>query len=76
MAAICWWLGNRHFPVPYPIFRLGLWLALAIGLVAVSWYTPVAGYWLRHLFHLVLCAAFAGLVYLVEIRGRRAALVS
>lgn len=76
MAAICWWLGNRHFPVPYPIFRLGLWLALAILLVAISWYTPVADYWLRHLFHLVLCAAFAGLVYLVEIRGRRAALVS
>ncbi|GAA4014158.1 polysaccharide biosynthesis C-terminal domain-containing protein [Hymenobacter fastidiosus] len=70
MAAVCWYLGNKHYPIPYPMARLSLWLALAIGIVAVGWYTPVADYWLRHAFHLGLCTGFAGLIFLVE-RPRR-----
>ncbi|MCC2547218.1 polysaccharide biosynthesis C-terminal domain-containing protein [Hymenobacter sp. BT175] len=66
MAAVCWYLGNIHFPVPYPVLRLSLWLVVAIGLVAVAWFVPVADYWLRHAFHLLLCALFAGLVFWVE----------
>ncbi|RYU78840.1 oligosaccharide flippase family protein [Hymenobacter persicinus] len=72
MAMVCWYLGNQHYPIPYPMQRLGLWLLLAIGLVAVGWYVPVADYWLRHAFHLGLSAGFAGLVFLVE-RPRPAA---
>jgi O-antigen/teichoic acid export membrane protein len=52
MAAVCWYLGNKHYPIPYPMVRLGAWLGLAIALVAVGWYLPVADYWLRHALHL------------------------
>jgi O-antigen/teichoic acid export membrane protein len=74
MAALCWWLGERHFPVPYPVKRLLLWLFGAVGLVilgqaASRTLAPLAGYAVGFILPLV----FAGLIYLVEARrGLRA----
>ncbi|RZK31000.1 MAG: polysaccharide biosynthesis protein, partial [Hymenobacter sp.] len=74
MAALCWWLGERHFPVPYPVGRLLLWLLGAVLLVGlgqagVQHLPLVAGYALG----LGLPIAYAGLIYLVEVQ-RKAAL--
>ncbi|MBT9393305.1 oligosaccharide flippase family protein [Hymenobacter sp. NST-14] len=69
MAALCWWLGEKHFPVPYPVGRLLLWLALAVGVVALSWYAPVAPGWGRYGFHALLTLGFMGAIGAVE--GRR-----
>ncbi|OUJ70148.1 lipopolysaccharide biosynthesis protein [Hymenobacter crusticola] len=66
MAVVCGWLGQRHYPIPYPVRRLAAWLLFAIGIVAVSWFTPITEYWLRHTFHVGLCLLFVGLLYLVE----------
>jgi O-antigen/teichoic acid export membrane protein len=66
MAALCWWLGERHFPVPYPVARLLGWLALASGVVALGWFVPVDGYWLQQAWHVALCLGFVGLLVLVE----------
>jgi O-antigen/teichoic acid export membrane protein len=71
MAVVCWRLGEKHFPVPYPVARLAAWLVVACTLVAASWYVPVADFWLRHAFHLGLCGLFVGLIYVVE-RPKRA----
>ena len=70
MAAVCWRLGERHFPIPYPMARLLTWLALAVGLVLMSQWVVPGNYWLRHALHALLCLAFVGLVALVE-RPRR-----
>ncbi|MBX0291351.1 polysaccharide biosynthesis C-terminal domain-containing protein [Hymenobacter sp. HSC-4F20] len=72
MAALCWWLGERHFPVPYPIARLLTWLAVAVGVVALSWWLPVADGWSRYGFHALLTLGFIGLVAAVEGRRLRA----
>lgn len=69
MAVLCWWLGEQHFPVPYPMARLMTWMAVAIGVVAVSWWTPVVGIWARHGFHVLLTLSFLSLIAAVE--GRR-----
>jgi O-antigen/teichoic acid export membrane protein len=66
MAAICWWLGERHFPVPYPIGRLLVWLLVASGVVALGWFIAPADYWVRHAWHLGLCAVFVALIVVVE----------
>jgi O-antigen/teichoic acid export membrane protein len=74
MAALCWWLGERHFPVPYPVARLLGWLAGATGLVVLGQaasraLAPAASYALG----LALTLAFAGGIYLLEARrGLRA----
>jgi O-antigen/teichoic acid export membrane protein len=66
MAAVCWWLGNRYFPIPYPMLRLSAWLLLAVALVAATWYVHIPDFWLRHAFHLLVCLAFVGGIFLVE----------
>lgn len=66
MAAICWWLGNHHFPVPYPIARLLTWISLASVVVAVAWFVPLPEYWTRHAFHALLSLGFIALLVLVE----------
>ncbi|TYZ13419.1 polysaccharide biosynthesis protein [Hymenobacter lutimineralis] len=66
MAAICWWLGERHFPVPYPVARLLLWLLAAVALVALGWLVQPEAYWLRHGWHLLLSLAFVAALVLVE----------
>ena len=71
MAVVCWRLGERHFPVPYPVSRLGLWLLGATALVALGWGVPVAGWWLRQTWHAGLTVAFLLALYAVE-RPRRA----
>jgi O-antigen/teichoic acid export membrane protein len=75
MAALCWWLGERHFPVPYPMGRLLLWLLGAVGLVlagqaALGALPPLKGY--SYALGLVLPLLFAGLVYAVEGQRRLA----
>ncbi|WP_151089410.1 oligosaccharide flippase family protein [Hymenobacter baengnokdamensis] len=69
MAGICWWLGERHFPVPYPVGRLLLWLLGAVALVVAG--QPLVralpgsgGYALG----LGLPLLFATLVYALEAR--------
>ncbi|WP_019946296.1 lipopolysaccharide biosynthesis protein [Hymenobacter aerophilus] len=66
MAALCWWLGERHFPVPYPVARLLGWLLVAVGVVAVGWYVPLSGTPGAYAFHALLTLGFVGLVVVVE----------
>lgn len=73
MAAVCWWLGERHFPVPYPVARLLGWLGLALGLVLASQYVVPENYWFRHAWHGLLCLVFVGLLALGEWPRPRAA---
>jgi len=71
MAALCWWLGERHFPVPYPVGRLLGWLLAAVVLVVLGQAVvrglpagSAAGYALG----LALPLLFAAAVYGVEVR--------
>ena len=75
MAMLCWRLGERHFPVPYPALRLGLWLLAAAGLVGLGWGVEVAGFWARHAWHAGLTVAFLGALCAIE-RPRRVAPVA
>ena len=66
MAVLCWRLGERHFPVPYPALRLGLWLLFASALVGLGWGVEVADWWARHVWHAGLTGVFLLALYLVE----------
>ncbi|AYA37483.1 polysaccharide biosynthesis protein [Hymenobacter oligotrophus] len=66
MAVVCWLLGERHFPVPYPMSRLLLWLLAAVAVVAGSWALPPLGSWIAHMVHLLITLAFVAAVWLVE----------
>ena len=68
MALACVALGQRYFPIPYPVGRIGAYLALAIGLVAVGTSWGPADWTLRHLWQAGLVLAFAAVVAAVERR--------
>lgn len=38
MLAICWWLGQKYYPIDYPIGRILLYIALTMSLYSVSIY--------------------------------------
>ncbi|OGX88328.1 oligosaccharide flippase family protein [Hymenobacter glacialis] len=66
MAMLCWRLGERHFPVPYPALRLGLWLLGAAGLVALGWWVQPTDWWVRHAWHAGLTVGFLLALWLIE----------
>ena len=71
MAALCWWLGERHYPVPYPVGRLLAWLAAAVGLVGLgqaAGRSLAAGSPAAYALGLALPLLFAAAVYAIEVR--------
>ena len=71
MAVACYILGQKYYPIPYPVGAIVGYLGLAILLALFALYTPITGFILQHLFRLGLCAAFVLLVLAVEKPWRR-----
>jgi O-antigen/teichoic acid export membrane protein len=64
IACISYWLGQRHFPVPYPVKALSLYTALALALYAVHAYVlNVPDIWLSRGLGLLFATLFAGVVW-------------
>jgi O-antigen/teichoic acid export membrane protein len=68
MAAVCLFLGNRHYPVPYPVKAISSYLMLAVILTGAAFLIQIEDFILRHLFHILLCGAFVLCVYAFEKR--------
>jgi O-antigen/teichoic acid export membrane protein len=61
MAGATWYLGKDIHPVPYPLLRIALFVAVALGLYAVSvWVKPLmpASMWVVLGFNTVLMAVY------------------
>lgn len=66
MALVSYLLGNRHYPIPYPVKTMLGYILLAAGLVWLALGVDIENFWLRHIYHLAICAAFAAVVWLRE----------
>lgn len=66
MAVTCYFLGNRYYPIPYPVKTILIYVLLAGVLVLAALFVPIEDMWLRHAFHLSLCAVFAAIIWLRE----------
>jgi O-antigen/teichoic acid export membrane protein len=66
MALTCFLLGNRHYPIPYPVAALSGYLALAVGLVVLALAVPIADDVLRFGFRLGVSLLFPLIVFLLE----------
>lgn len=66
MALVCYLLGNRHYPIPYPVGSIVSYILLAAVLVIAALYIPVENFWLRQVFHLALSGVFLAVVWLRE----------
>lgn len=66
MALASYLLGNRFYPIPYPVGALSGYLALAIGLVALALAVPIENDLLRHGFRIFASLLFPLIVFALE----------
>lgn len=66
MAAACYFFGQKHYPIPYPLGRIFLYLAIALILYLTSTWLWIPVVIWRHVFHVSLCIAYLLLVLLLE----------
>ncbi|MFD3003373.1 polysaccharide biosynthesis C-terminal domain-containing protein [Pontibacter toksunensis] len=66
MAMVSYLLGNRHYPIPYPVKTIVAYILLATGLVWLALDVEIENFWLRHAYHLGVCAIFLVIVWLRE----------
>ena len=59
MIYITWLIGNRHYPIPYPLKRISLYIFIALALYAVSFYTKIENLTLNILKNTILFVLFA-----------------
>ena len=66
MALASYLLGNRHYPIPYPVKTIAGYIILSTALVWLALAVEIDNFWLRHAFHLAVSAAFPVVVLLRE----------
>ena len=66
MLALCYFLGEKHYPVPYNV-RSAVGYVVGAGLlIYVSWLFPIANLWVSVPVHLTLFSLFLVVVLLIE----------
>lgn len=63
MALAAWHTGQKHYPIPYPVVRMGLYIGLALALLAAGLgleHVIKEQFWLGLAIKTLLIAAYAG----------------
>ena len=66
MLALCYWLGEKYYPVPYDLRSLTGYVFGAGLLIYAAWQFPIQNLWLAVPVHMTLFGLFIGLVGFVE----------
>ncbi len=70
MAASCYIVGQRYYPIPYKNWQSAAYIAVACGFIWIAQALPVTNAILAVGFHLVLMIIFLAVAYIIE-RNRR-----
>ena len=74
MALSAWYTGRKRYPIPYPLGRIGLYIALSLGFYGLGLgveQIPAGNLWGGLAAKTLLLAAFLGLVFALEKRNIR-----
>ena len=66
MLALCYWLGEKHYPVPYDVRSAVGYVFGAGALIYVSWHFPIQNLWVAVPVHLTLCGLLILTIFLIE----------
>lgn len=66
MTAMCYFLGEKYYPVPYDVRSTVGYIVGAGLLIYLSWQFPIANLWIAVPVHLALCGLFVALVLFIE----------
>jgi O-antigen/teichoic acid export membrane protein len=68
MTAICYWLGERHYPVPYKVGSALGYIGAGGLLIWLNSFIRIQNLWIAVPYHLILCGLFILAVLLAEWR--------
>ncbi|WP_375559466.1 polysaccharide biosynthesis C-terminal domain-containing protein [Bernardetia sp. OM2101] len=71
MAALCYLLGRKYQPIPYPILKMILYLGISTTLIFICLNIEWTGFWQKHLIQNGLLVLFLVVTILVEYRTFR-----
>jgi len=66
MAIICYWLGQRNYPIPYTVSRDVGYIILTYSILSIVNRIIIDNQWLSLGFHMMVIIVFLGFIYLVE----------
>jgi O-antigen/teichoic acid export membrane protein len=66
MACLCYFYGQKYYPIPYPVKTMLAYMFFAFGLGAMMFYVPIESKIVQILFNNSLAGLFLGVVYLKE----------
>ena len=71
MASLCYLLGRKYQPIPYPILKMILYLIISTTLIFICLSIEWTGFWQKHLIQNGLLILFLVITVLVEYRTFR-----
>lgn len=66
MMALCYYYGQKYYPIPYELKSVGIYLLAAAILIFVSWQIKISNPYISIPFHLVLSLLFVGVIVVLE----------
>jgi O-antigen/teichoic acid export membrane protein len=66
MMVLCYYYGQKHYPIPYEIKPILIYLLSAAILIFVSWQIKISNPYIAIPFHLVLSLLFVGIIVVLE----------
>ena len=72
VMALSYFIGRRHYPLPYPLLKMGKYAAFAVLLyVAGNWVYFEGAMWLTYISRVALLGAYAAAIYFGEFASTR-----
>ncbi|MCB0400459.1 MAG: polysaccharide biosynthesis protein [Flavobacteriales bacterium] len=66
MMLLSFVLSRKHYPIPYQLPRLFLYLGLSFGIYVLSQYFPISSTFLKYSIYSLVFIAFLGMAYFLE----------
>jgi O-antigen/teichoic acid export membrane protein len=68
MVAFCYYLGQKHYPIPYDLGSVLVYLVGAAAIIVVNQYIHISNIYASATYHISICLLFAFVVYWYEFK--------
>ena len=71
MVVVCYFLGQKYYPIPYELKEILIYLIGAAVLILANSQIHISNLWLSIPYHILLCVLFVVIVYWYEFKVKR-----
>jgi hypothetical protein len=66
MTILCYFFGQKYYPIPYNITKLLGYIIVTVFLSYAVNFVVIGNQWLATGFHMTVIAIFSGVIFLIE----------